>query len=86
MSKRPETRYQTGDQFAVDLRKTLSQVLDSGAMGQPGRSLGGSGASERTVTFSATEAASPDEFQRTNVLNVADLGPSDSGNGSNPVK
>ncbi len=86
LSKRPETRYQTGDQFAVDLRKTLSQVLDSGAMGQPGRSLGGSGASERTVTFSATEAASPDEFQRTNVLNVADLGPSDSGNGSNPVK
>jgi serine/threonine protein kinase/CHASE2 domain-containing sensor protein len=86
LSKRPETRYQTGDQFAVDLRKTLSQVLDSGAMGQPGRSLGGSGASERTVTFSATEAASPDEFQRTNVLNVTDLGPSGSGNGSNPVK
>jgi CHASE2 domain-containing sensor protein len=86
LTKRPELRYQTGDQFAVDLRKTLSQVLDSAAVGQPSRAVSGEPASERTVAFSATVAAMPGEYEKTNVLNAADLGPSASGNGSNQVK
>lgn len=35
LSKRPETRYQTGDQFAMDLRSVLSQMQGSTAESNP---------------------------------------------------
>lgn len=56
LSKRPETRYQTGEQFAADLRNVMG--LLGGAVAAPPTAMQGSGEhrapSEKTVAFSAT--------------------------------
>ena len=62
LSKRPETRYQTGDQFAADLRSVAAQMA---GQGEPGRAApvaaASSTAMDATVAFSA--AAAPDATQ-----------------------
>jgi serine/threonine-protein kinase len=57
LSKRPETRYQSGDLFAADLRAVAAQGLGvSGAQAVPVDAQGGSGL-EKTVAFATTVAA-----------------------------
>ena len=78
LSKRPETRYQDGDQFAADLRAVLAD-----AQGQPmasappsaASSVGGSStsANEKTAIFSASAAPtmpSPAPMDKTVVMNA----------------
>jgi len=59
LSKRPETRYQTGDQFAADLRNIM--VLLGGVVQVPSSAMQGTTgnrvSSEKTVAFSATAPA-----------------------------
>jgi serine/threonine-protein kinase len=56
MSKRPETRYQSGDQFALDLRSIVvsggNTVLRDDS--SPYVSMGTTSASEKTVAFAST--------------------------------
>lgn len=52
LSKRPETRYQDGDQFAADLRAALGDIALAAA--QPPKATP---VSEKTVAFSASAAA-----------------------------
>ena len=54
LSKRPETRYQTGDQFAADLRSVMSQMAGSVAFASPAPVSIAKFADEATVAFSAT--------------------------------
>lgn len=61
LTKRPETRYQTGDQFAADLRAAMAgspvgAVAAQGAStaAATGAATTGTAASEKTVAFSAT--------------------------------
>ena len=54
LSKRPETRYQTGDQFAADLRMVMSQMSGSVAFASPAPVSIAKFADEATVAFSAT--------------------------------
>lgn len=65
LSKRPETRYQDGDQFAADLRGVLGQFI-GGAVAPPNfHTLGENSATEKTMAFSATVPASPLDFEKT---------------------
>ena len=54
LSKRPETRYQTGDQFAADLRSVMSQMSGSVAFASPAPVSIAKFADHATVAFSAT--------------------------------
>ena len=54
LSKRPETRYQTGDQFAADLRNVMSQMSGSVAFASPAPVSIAKFADHATVAFSAT--------------------------------
>ena len=54
LSKRPETRYQTGDQFAADLRSVMSQMSGSVAFASPAPVSIAKFADDATVAFSAT--------------------------------
>ena len=54
LSKRPETRYQTGDQFAADLRNVMSQMAGSVAFASPAPVSIAKFADDATVAFSAT--------------------------------
>ena len=54
LSKRPETRYQTGDQFAADLRNVMSQMAGSVAFASPAPVSIAKFADHATVAFSAT--------------------------------
>jgi serine/threonine-protein kinase len=73
LSKRPETRYQDGDQFASDLRIVLATLgADFGASpaSQSGRSSATkpSGNDERTMAFSSgTSAVSSADFVKTSI-------------------
>jgi serine/threonine-protein kinase len=54
LSKRPETRYQTGDVFAADLRAMEPQLADQ-AVAKPGSAnLQESAGMEKTVSFAST--------------------------------
>ncbi len=71
VSKRPETRYQDGDQFAGDLRQVLAEI--SGGMASTATAaiaVASSAASapghEKTAVF-ASVAAAPDIFEKTAV-------------------
>ncbi len=59
LSKRPETRYQTGDQFAVDLRSVLSQMSGSATIASMATSAGGKPVSDKTVAFAAAAPTVP---------------------------
>lgn len=58
LSKRPETRYQTGEQFAAELRSVMNQyagVATTGTVvGGAVAGTAGAAASEKTTAFSAT--------------------------------
>ena len=64
LSKRPETRYQTGEQFAADLRSVMAQLTGDVAVAQHGTKPTPVGeSSEKTMAFSTTvaaKAATPD--------------------------
>ena len=67
LSKRPETRYQTGDQFAVDLRSVISQMLGAAPVAfTPAVPSGGN----TKVDFTATVPASVVDFEKTVVQRV----------------
>ncbi len=53
LSKRPETRYQTGDQFAVDLRSVMGQMSGSIPVAAPAPVSQVKPAADKTVAFSA---------------------------------
>jgi serine/threonine-protein kinase len=57
LSKRPDTRYQSGEQFAADLMAVVAQ-LPQGADAVPARD-NGSAVVEKTVAFSATVPTRP---------------------------
>ncbi|QTN26743.1 CHASE2 domain-containing protein [Rhodoferax sp. AJA081-3] len=57
LSKRPETRYQTGDQFAVDLRSVISQMSGSTPVAPVAQTSAAQSPNEKTVAFAATVPA-----------------------------
>jgi len=58
LSKRPETRYQTGDQFAADLRSVMAQLTGDVVAPPTGAKAAPTGQSnEKTMAFSSTVAA-----------------------------
>ncbi len=60
LSKRPETRYQTGDQFAVDLRSVMGQMSGAVPVAAPTTLPPRDTApSEKTVAFANTVASKP---------------------------
>ena len=65
LSKRPETRYQTGDQFAMDLRRVMGQISDAApaqrsTLSRPETTFT---SSDKTVAFAATVPAMPTGVQ-----------------------
>lgn len=65
LSKRPETRYQTGDQFAMDLRRVMGQISDAVTTQrstQPSPETTFT-SSDKTVAFAATVPAMPTGVQ-----------------------
>jgi serine/threonine-protein kinase len=71
LAKKPEMRYQDGDQLAADLRAVIAQLSGDGVAIAPmaaAAAPGGLAASEKTVAFSAPAAAPSAEAQRTVIL------------------
>jgi serine/threonine-protein kinase len=54
LSKRPETRYQTGDQFAADLRAVEAKMAGQRDVKSASASVQESSGSEKTVSFAST--------------------------------
>ncbi len=54
LSKRPETRYQTGEQFAVDLRSVMSQLSGTTPLAVPSSVAPANSVDDKTVAFVAT--------------------------------
>lgn len=54
LSKRPETRYQTGDQFAVDLRSVISQMSGNAPAAPLQQAPVVQAPSDKTVAFAST--------------------------------
>ena len=54
LSKRPETRYQTGDQFAMDLRSVISQMSGTAPIANSVPISTERASSEKTVAFAST--------------------------------
>jgi serine/threonine-protein kinase len=54
LSKRPETRYQTGDQFAADLRAVEAQLAGQPAAKSASAGVQQSAGMEKTVSFAST--------------------------------
>ncbi len=65
LSKRPETRYQDGDQFAADLRGVLRQFVEGTVAPLKTHAVGGNLTMEKTAAFSATVPANPIDFEKT---------------------
>nr|WP_295773624.1 serine/threonine-protein kinase [Rhodoferax sp.] len=63
LSKRPETRYQTGDQFAADLRSVISQMSGVAPMATSAVVSTDRASSEKTVAFSSTVLGVPTAAQ-----------------------
>ncbi len=63
LSKRPETRYQTGDQFAADLRSVISQMSGVAPMATSAVVSTDRASSEKTVAFSSTVLGVPSAAQ-----------------------
>lgn len=64
LSKRPETRYQTGDQFAVDLRSVISQMAGSMPAASNASGSAGNAFDGKTVPFAATVPSMDGRNQR----------------------
>lgn len=80
LSKRPETRYQTGDQFAGDLRSVMGQMSGAVPVAAPAQpSPGVTASSEKTVAFANTVSSMPaaghskTDFSETVPATVADF-------------
>ena len=84
LTKRPETRYQDGDQFAADLRRVMALLGEGQIAGAPmqTQSTPGSSASEKTVAFSASAAPSPIEFEKTAIQSSVTSAPTGIGGGT----
>ncbi len=68
LSKRPEIRYQDGEQFAADLHKAMGQApTATAALSAVFQSDTTAKPSERTVAFAATAPASLDMYEKTSV-------------------
>jgi serine/threonine-protein kinase len=65
LSTRPETRYQTGDQFAMDLRRVMGQISDAAPAQRSTQSSPKTAftSSDQTVAFAATVPAMPTGVQ-----------------------
>jgi len=59
LSKRPETRYQTGDQFAADLRALMGQIPAEKPVSLTPKSDKPAVAAEKTMAFTSTVPAVP---------------------------
>jgi len=75
MAKRPETRYQDGDQFAADLQAALSELgggsaVPTGRMQATGAVAAGAGGHQSTAAL-VTSAAASTPFEKTAVHNTA---------------
>ena len=71
VSKRPETRYQDGDQFAVDLRSVMVEISGGSIATTPMTVVAGTAAAsnaghEKTAVF-GTAAVAPVDFEKTAV-------------------
>jgi serine/threonine-protein kinase len=86
MAKRPETRYQDGDQFAADLRSVLAELGGgaSGPAGATGRtqttnaaSAPQAGGHERTAVLATSSVAASAQFEKTVVHNTQAAKPAD---------
>ena len=71
VSKRPETRYQDGDQFAVDLRSVMVEISGGSIATTPMAVVAGTAAAsnaghEKTAVF-GTAAVAPVDFEKTAV-------------------
>ena len=69
VSKRPETRYQDGDQFAVDLRSVMVEISGGSIATTPmtaaaGATTARNAGHEKTAVF-ATAAVAPVDFEKT---------------------
>jgi len=80
LSKRPEIRYQTGDQFAGDLRSVMGQMSGAVPVAAPTPpSPGATASSEKTVAFANTVSSMPaaghskTDFSETVPATVADF-------------
>ena len=75
LTKRPEIRYQNGDQFAADLRSVMGQVASSLVLTRAADRTGGfaatapglSGGSDDKIDFMETVPATDADFQRTTI-------------------
>ena len=79
LSKRPEIRYQTGDQFAIDLRSVIGQVTNFAQSTGKSAPMAETRSADKTVAFAATvpglAGASHDkiDFMETVPANAADF-------------
>ena len=79
LSKRPEIRYQTGDQFAIDLRSVIGQVANFAQSTGKSAPMAETRTADKTVAFAATvpglAGASHDkiDFMETVPANAADF-------------
>jgi serine/threonine-protein kinase len=66
LSKRPETRYQTGEQFAADLRTVMVEIED-GVAHSPNLAVPEKSAPGKQVDFAETMPAMQATFEKTNI-------------------
>lgn len=96
LSKRPETRYQTGDQFAVDLRSVMAQMAGAAPVAaavHPGaeqpsneKTMAFNAGVQNKVDFTATVPASAADYEKTVVQRVNPPGDSGARSGSDLQK
>jgi serine/threonine-protein kinase len=79
LSKRPETRYQDGDQFAADLRAVINEVSSgtTSAAVAPSNLVKSPAADEKTTAFVATDALQSAEYEKTVVQSAVKPAPKD---------
>ena len=79
MSKRPETRYQDGDQFAADLRSVLAEIGGTGASGASATTarmqastsaVARTGEHDKTAVLATATAAASAQFEKTVVHDI----------------
>lgn len=77
LTKRPETRYQDGDQFAADLRKVIPLLGNAPAeTGRAALASGATSAMEPTLAFRAKDTQPLTDFEKTAVQSSAPEGTS----------
>jgi serine/threonine-protein kinase len=74
MSKLSETRYQDGDEFAVDLRRVLVDLATTPMAASAPVSSSATPVSEQTIAFSATAPARQIDFEATAVQSAKNPG------------